>query len=355
MEGESGKIADTEFGQSIQWNLSLLEGYPHRFFPNKGYGRSKGSRGYGAYDNPGMLEALKNRPRSIVVVHGWSYKTYVDILKQAKAMGHTLLFRGETNLSMEMARPWYLRMPRKIWLRRLLEHCHYFGYIGSESQAFYRYLGFDDRRMLPMPYAVDNARFRGKAMAASRGEARKQMGWPDGQYIFLFAGKFIPKKRPMDILRAFASPGLENACLVMVGDGPLRGEMEAFIVKNGLGKRVILPGFVNQQQIPLAYRAADALVLASDYGETWGLVVNEAMNAALPLLLSDRVGCRPDLLQEGVNGFGFPCGNPHDMAKAMQQFMALSAEQREQMGRHSLERVEYFSFDTILASLKAIT
>src|SRR5205823_1212632 len=88
-------------------------------------------------------------------------------------------------------------------------------------------------------------------------------------------------------------------------DGPLRPEVEAAIRR--LNAPVRLCGFLNQSAIPDAYAAADALVLCSE-GETWGLVVNEAMAAGLPAVVTDRVGCADDLVRDGETGYVFPCG-----------------------------------------------
>src|SRR5207244_3025893 len=101
-------------------------------------------------------------------------------------------------------------------------------------------------------------------------------------------------KRPLDVLAAFqALEHRDRAALLYVGDGPLRGTIEARAA--GMAN-VKVTGFRNQTELPRAYAAADVLVLPSEF-EPWGLVVNEALNFGLAVIASDRVGAAPDLVR----------------------------------------------------------
>ena len=126
----------------------------------------------------------------------------------------------------------------------------------------------------------------------------------------------------------------------MVGDGPLRRECERFANENRAPVR--FAGFLNQTQIVSAYVASDALVLPSDGGETWGLVVNEAMSCGLPCIVSDRVGCGPDLVTSGETGFVFPLGDVERLSKLMTQ-CAGDAPALAHMGVCARHRVARYS------------
>ena len=104
---------------------------------------------------------------------------------------------------------------------------------------------------------------------------------------------------------------------LVVGDGPLRAECEALVSSGRIPVR--FAGFLNQSEIAKAYIAADMLVLPSE-GETWGLVVNEAMCCGRPCIVSDQVGCGPDLVQPGQTGAVFPWGDVDALAKLMVAF-----------------------------------
>ena len=101
----------------------------------------------------------------------------------------------------------------------------------------------------------------------------------------------------------------------MVGDGPLRVACEALVREQNLPIR--FAGFLNQSKITEAYVASDALALPSDGGETWGLVVNEAMACGRPCIVSDRVGCGPDLVIPQKTGSIFRLGDVTALANSM--------------------------------------
>src|SRR5207248_580451 len=107
-----------------------------------------------------------------------------------------------------------------------------------------------------------------------------------------------PWKRPDDVLSALAQLDSPNAWLVYAGDGQMRADLAALARELGVSERVKFMGFVNQSQLPETYRAADILVLPSEY-EPFGLVVNEAMACGLPAIVSDQVGARFDLVRHG--------------------------------------------------------
>jgi glycosyltransferase involved in cell wall biosynthesis len=109
---------------------------------------------------------------------------------------------------------------------------------------------------------------------------------------------------------------------LVVGDGPLRAAMEEHVRTHGTP--CTMTGFFNQGRMAAAYAASDALVLPSTGGETWGLVVNEAMAAGVPGIVSDQAGCAPDLIVEGRTGFSFPCG---DIAALAERMRAMATEQ----------------------------
>jgi len=106
---------------------------------------------------------------------------------------------------------------------------------------------------------------------------------------------------------------------VVVGDGPLRGQLEDFVTLNSLP--VTFFGFMNQGDISKGYVVSDCLVLPSDASETWGLVVNEAFNFKIPAIVSDVVGCVPDLIVNDKTGWDYPFGNLHELAVRMLSFV----------------------------------
>ena len=130
--------------------------------------------------------------------------------------------------------------------------------------------------------------------------------------------------------------------LAFVGDGELRELVERATINNG---RIHYMGFKDQVELALWYACIDALVLPSLRNETWGLVVNEAGIAGKPAIVSDTVGCWPDLIMNGVTGFVFKGGDADGLARFMRE-MSSDKTKLAQMGEamQALVRQKY-SFD----------
>lgn len=141
----------------------------------------------------------------------------------------------------------------------------------------------------------------------------------------------------MEALRLLlAEPQAPAVHLLMVGTGPLEEACRAHATRHRLP--VSFAGFLNQSEMPSAYAAADCLVLPSDHGETWGLVVNEAMACGLPAIVSDLVGCAEDLVLEGLTGLVSRFGHPPALAAAMGR-MAADPGAAARMGATARKRV----------------
>ena len=189
----------------------------------------------------------------------------------------------------------------------------------------------------------DNARFASEAerWRGRRSELRRRWQLPEEACVFVFSGKLIPKKRPLDAIAAIdAIATSANVALLLVGDGELRARCEQAARSLSRG-RVRFTGFLNQSQIPQAYAAADVLVMPSGRGETWGLSVNEAMACGLPAVTSDRVGCAPDLVLPGRTGYVVRTGDVEELALAMLA-TAHHASDRRRMGREARQHVKSY-------------
>ena len=156
----------------------------------------------------------------------------------------------------------------------------------------------------------------------------------------------------MDLLFAFDRAGKQNPSihLLVAGAGELMPEAREFVERHQL--RVSFTGFLNQTEITRAYAAADCLVLPSDFGETWGLVVNEAMACGLPAIVSDRVGCGPDLIDDGKTGALFPFGDIGALAGKLID-MASNPERLARMGRDAQGKVSHYSVEQAVAGTVA--
>ncbi len=349
LEGER----DEEFGVEVKWDLPLLSGYSFEFLKN--YSPKPSIYGFGGLLNLGLISRLRKEPKSILIVHGWGYASNLLAIFFGKLSGHVVCLRGESPASHEQIRP--VSGLRRFFLKRILfPVLDYFLFIGKENKAFYKMYGIPESRLVFAPYSVDNQRFLAafKTLHPKREELKRELNLPLDKRIVLFSGKYIDKKRPLDLLRAFAKCRLGHlACLVFMGDGALRSEMEQYIQKQGLGS-VILTGFVNQSNVAEYYAAADIFVMCSQEGETWGLSANEAMNFRLPLVLSDLTGSSADLVAPNENGWVFKTGDVDALAERLDALLALPAEALARMGEVSQKRVQQYSFQKIIEGLETI-
>lgn len=342
---------DKEFGQKIEWDIPLLQGYSSHFLNNHGISK-KGSKGFFSRFNPGIIPFLYRQKRSLIVVHSWQYATDIMAIFFARLFGHRLALWTEANQQQELLQPSLKRLIKKCYFKILFSFIDRFFYIGTQNRDFYLAAGIPGHKLLFTPYSVDNQRFRESAVSQSKEEARVQLGLPPKALILLYSGKYIPKKRPLDLLEAVLASGKNHLHLLMVGEGELRSSMEQFISKHHLQNKITLTGFINQSQIPLYYRAADVFIMCSGTGETWGLSVNEAMNFELPVLVSHLTGCSKDLVEEGVNGYVFETGNVQQISQLLQKFLAMPENQLKQMGKKSLAIISGFSYQRFRENIR---
>ena len=308
------------FGVAFEWDVPLLEGYAYRVLNN--VSRSPGVTHYKGCDTPEIESVLRELQIDVVIVNGWVVKSCLQTLRAAKRMKIPCIVRGEANNLRH--RPWWKR-----WLQRLLVRRYDAVLpIGSANRDFYRSHGVPEAKMFNAPYCVENQRFaRAAADAESRrSQLRSRWNIPEDAVCYLFCGKFEHKKHPVELVEAFlqahetrlqAASDPRPIHLLMVGDGALRQQCEQLATRHSPLAAITFTGFLNQTQIVEAYVAADILVLSSDAGETWGLVVNEAMACGRPVIVSSLSGCCDDLVVPGETGWSFEFGDWQALAEIM--------------------------------------
>src|SRR5438552_15888963 len=197
------------------------------------------------------------------------------------------------------------------------------------------YIGYD---------VVDNAYFEQRALEIRNAnppqadETRKKHALPEN--YFLASARFIEKKNLPILIRAYAEYRRRSEVsgedapwdLVLLGDGPMRDTLNTQLSTLNLHAHVHLPGFKPYDELPVYYGLAKAFVHGSTT-EQWGLVVNEAVASELPVIVSNRCGCVPELVQD--NGFTFDPANERELAERLFEIASLSEEKREGLGQAS--------------------
>jgi len=263
-----------------------------------------------------------------VAVPGWSSQMALALASWAVARGIPVIAMSETN-------PWdFDRKWGTEFLKRRIFEYFTAGQCTSDGQADYLHaLGLPKEAIFRGYNVVDNDYFRRTADAAKGAPmpvGNDGLPLPEaarGRY-FLASNRFIPKKNLAVMLDAYArfrtnrGDDPDDWPLVLLGDGDLREALERQRDALGLARHVHMPGFRQYDELPSYYGTAGCFVHASTI-EQWGLVVNEAMAAALPVIVSDRCGCAPVLVRNGVNGFTFPPSDVAALTEAMGKIAAL--------------------------------
>jgi len=321
------------FNRDFEWDVPLLDGYDWELAPSASGSILGGWNGLRLKHPKADIRA---QGPDAVLVTGWQNRGMLQSIIATSRLKLPLMLRAESN---GLAPIGLLKQLKSRWI---VNRAQMLLPIGEANRKFYAQIGATGKLGPDVPYFVDNAFFNSRAdsIRSKRASIRSNFGIPNEAVCFLFAGKFIGKKRPTDILRALQSlkdKCQRPLCLLMVGTGPLEASLKELAAEANLP--VKFAGFLNQTEIPAAYVAADCLVLPSDYGETWGLVVNEAMACGLPAIVSDRVGCGPDLVIDAETGFRFRFGDIEALAVKTSQFLAMDRLALNAMGEAARLRV----------------
>ena len=275
-----------------------------------------------------VAAALDQIQPAVVAIPGWEEPLALAALAWAMRAGSPIILMSDSH---EIDRRHHGL--KEFIKRRIVGLCGA-GFVSGRAATDYLVrLGMARDRIFTGYDVVDNDHFSQGAKTRHWPEAPIRADGALPAKHFLCQGRFIWEKNLERLLQAYAryveqyvgegsaNPGQGPWHLVLMGDGPLRGKVEACLQELGVVEYVHLPGFVQYPDLPEFYRVASACILAS-VSETWGLVVNEAMASGLPVLVSHRCGCVPDLVQEGVNGFTF---DPLDMEELTRLMLKVSA------------------------------
>lgn len=335
---------DAYIGRNVKWDIPLLDGYQHQFLKN--ISPRPSFRFFGQI-NPGIISELFQKKYDAVLMYGYAFATNWLLILGAWLSRTPLILGGEMILRPD--RPWWKKTLKWLVIKFLFWRAAAFLSFGRLGDRFYECYRTSKASIFKTPYAVDNARFSeafGK-LRTERDNLREEMSIKKEDPVVLFVGKLVSWKAPLDLLRAYqqaVSVGTISVSphLLFVGDGQLRNELESYAKDQGISN-VHFVGFKNQSELPLYYAISDLFVMPSK-GDTWGLVVNEAMNFALPVIVSDAVGSSLDLVKDGENGYVFRAGDVEDLSGRLSELIN-DKNKRERFGNKSLAIIRDFSYE----------
>lgn len=343
------EYTDKGFGVGVKWDVSLLHGYRYEFLPTIRDGQRTGMT---CPMNYGILSRLRGNGRKprfdALWVHGYSTVNAMHAILAAKSLGIPVLLRAESWLK-DRKRSGRKLAVKRLFFKGLGELVDGAMPIGTLNAAYWRHYLGDDFPLFPFPYAVDNDYFQQRSREARDGRAKllEELKLEPGRPVILFASKLQSRKRCGDLLEAYRNLTVGPShkappYLVIVGDGQERAELESRAKASGLDG-VRFCGFRNQSELPGFFDLATVFVLPSRH-EPWGLIVNEVMNAGRAVIVSDDVGCQPDLVTDGVEGCVFRAGDVTSLTDALRRVLA-TPETAMRMGERGLERIRTWSFE----------
>lgn len=331
------------YGETLKWDIELLTGYRYFFLKNISF--NKNSTSFFSKINPEIILNLSHEKFDAILIYGYNSLTEWLALLTAKFKNIPVIFSGDVLLSSEKSNNLSLLQYLKNFLKNFwLKKIDAILVLKKAAQDFYEYYGVPSQKMFWTPFAVDNEYWirYSKELKTKKRDLRIELGIDPDLSVILYVAHMREFKRPFDLIKAFERIATTSN-MVMVGAGPLYEEVREYCDKKCL-KRIKLVGAKNQTELPRYYAMADVFVMTSGPGETFGLVVNEAMCFSLPLLLSNGVPSSLDFVDEGQNGYVYKIGDINDLANKLDSMLKYPIHMAK-MGQKSLEIVSGYTYE----------
>ncbi len=303
---------DADRPWNISWKQQFTAVYPRAVavLPN---GES--------YLNPQITALLGQRRPDALILGGYNHLTMLAAARFARKNRIPYYLMSEV----------YLAQPRSRWrrvvkgpiVRWIVRGASGWLPTGTLATQYLIHYGADPQRISPVPNVpdLDAIRAQSESIIPERDALRRRLGWSDEPAV-LFVGRLLALKQVDTLIRAFACAlSLTPAQLVIAGDGPERQRLEQLSRELGIACRVRFMGFVAPENLVELYCAGDVFVLPSS-DETWGVVVLEALACGLPVIVSNMVGCHPDVVVSADIGDVVPARDVHALAAALARRLA---------------------------------
>ena len=313
---------DVEMGTEIGWKMDLVSGYPHTFLPEAATIKQSSPL---TLNNPSVTRVLAAFAPDVVMAYGYNQVTQMRVLAWCRRNGVPVMMTSDSEL--QQARSSLKQTAKRALLPWLYGHYGAFLTTGDNNETYLTSYGVPQAKLFRSPFTIDEDVYL--AARANRADLRQQFrqthGIAETAFVVLTVGKLSDRKRPLDVVEAAAllqaTADVPQVHFVLAGDGALKGSVEAAIAARGLPVSCL--GFVNLDQLPLAYCGAD-VVLHPAEADPHPLVMSETACIGLPLIVSDRVGAigPTDIVQnaeDGGNGIITPCGDVGAIAAAVRR------------------------------------
>lgn len=312
------KYVDSSFGKEIFWDNLNLESFPHIFL--------NGDNVFPANKNLDAknLEAeLSAYSPEVVITYGYFQKLQRRAQNWAKQNKVPVAFIADSERRRE--RPYWVEALKYFYVRYRLRSMDYFLSVGDANEAYYKFYGVPDRKLIRMPFPIDTIRF--EKVYQQKRNYRLQMRslfQVSGESVILgVVGKIELFKHQQDIIKALIqlNGSAKKVVLLIIGTGPYEQNLRELATSLDENS-VIFVGFIPPNELPAYYAAMDIYIHPSAK-DAHSLAISEAIYMGCPVLLSDRCGSYgpTDDVQEGKNGFVFRTGDIDNIAKLIKHLI----------------------------------
>lgn len=323
---------DPLYNRAIKWGIPILEGYTSQFIRRP----------------VEIVSALSMGKFDAAIIYGFSDSMRSIAILTCLICGIPIIFRGTATLLEQ--RGFAKRIVKRTLMTSLYKKFSAVLVGGTYNKAYFEHYGVRPDRMFWVPFTVDVDRYKKLSLQnnSEKETIRRSLGI-NTLCAILFVGTLIPKKGPQVLLPAFKilSEQEQNVCLLIAGDGVLMNELREYAQIHGIDDRVKFLGFMDQNELPKVYAAADLVVFPSLFDETWARAVNEAMSCGLPIIASKKVGATGDIIKNGVNGFVIKDNDPIDLAEKM-RILTNDQALRLKMGEASREIISGWTYEAAI-------
>ncbi len=268
------------------------------------------------YWNPSVARRLAESQCDAILLGGYNHPTMVRAILYARRRRIPYYLMCESFLGLRRAT--YRKILKTPFVRWVVKHARGILPTGTLAREYLIHYGGNAEACCFVPNSPDLDRLRtlARELAPDRKRLRAARGWGD-EPVIIYVGRLIWKKGVDVLLRAMKHVvETRSARLVVAGDGVERPKLETLAAELGIADRVDFPGFLQPDELPEWYAAADVFTLPS-LTEPWGVVVMEALAAGLPVVVTELVGCHPDVVNDPRVGSVVPPGKPEPLAEAL--------------------------------------
>ncbi|MFN9594383.1 MAG: glycosyltransferase family 4 protein [Pirellulaceae bacterium] len=339
---------DPGLGVELAWQCDLLGGYAHEFLPGADQVRQLDRQSLAKVP---VAPALDSWNPDALLVHGYATPLVRSAWQWAIRHRKPVLLFGDGTGRIERSQAWYRRWAKRLMLTHYLSMIHRVLTLGEANELYWRLLGVPDSKMQWAPFynpAPETILPQGAVRTETRHRVRQELGIAEHQIVVLSAGKFLPRKRTIDLVQAVER--CRDVLGVYVGDGQCRSACEA----EARSDRHRFVGFANLPRMAELFSAADIFCHPAQ-AEPYGLVVAEAAAAGLPILATESTGAigARSHGRIGENAIVFPEGDVEALVRSIQQLASDSAK-RQSMAQRSLaiaSQMKQSAIDGVIAAL----